>query len=84
MTKAEENVIQKAFNMTDAIVAGSYDIPKPMVYALNQLQDSVYDLLNERDAKLKDCISSDFKEFSDKYWKKVDDRLCGRSEVDTW
>lgn len=75
MTKAEENVIQKAFNLTDSIVAGSYDIPKPMVYALNQLQDAVYDLLNERKSKIEDCISSEYKEFHDKYWKKVEDNL---------
>lgn len=82
MTKAEENVIQKAFNMTDAIVAGSYDIPKPMVYALNQLQDSVYDLLNERNIGIKDCISPDYKEFRDKYWKKVENILYGRNVGD--
>lgn len=78
MTEAEKNVIQWAFNMTDSIVAGTYDIPKPMVYALNQLQDATYDLLNERDAKLKDCISSDYKEFKDKYWKDLEDRISGK------
>ena len=47
MTKAEKNVVQWACQLAEAIVAGTYGLPKPMNIAVNSLQDAVLDLVKE-------------------------------------
>ena len=75
MTKNEENVIQWAFNLTVAIVAGDYHLPSPMSRAINEVQDAVWDLAKERGITIDDGCSEEFKEFKDKFWKDVIEKL---------
>lgn len=61
MTKAEENVVQWACNLAEAVVAGDYKLPKPMNIAINGLQDAAWDLANERGwTSPKDGCSEEF------------------------
>ena len=78
MTDREQNVIQCAFNLADAIVAGEYNLPKPMILAINQLQDAVWGVANERGVSVKNCVSYDFRKYKDQYWKDVEDELKRR------
>lgn len=78
MTDREQNVIQCAFNLADAIVAGDYNLPAPMNLAINQLQDAVYGVANERGVNVTNCVSYDFKKYKDQYWKDVENELKRR------
>ena len=76
MTKVEDNVIQWACNLTEAIVAGNPKLPKPMIIAINSLQDAVWDLVNERGWKSpKDGCSPEFLEKEKAYWEDVENKL---------
>lgn len=76
MTKAEENVVQWACQLAEAIVAGTYGLPKPMNIAINSLQDAVWDLVKERGwQSLEDGCSHEFLEEEKKYWQEVEDKL---------
>lgn len=76
MTRAEENVIQQACNLAEAVVAGDYKLPAPMCLAINELQDAVHAMANERGwQSLRDGCSQEFLEYSAKYWKDLEDRI---------
>lgn len=76
MTEAEENVIQWACNLAEAIVAGDYKLPAPMCRAINELQDAVHDMAWERGWKtIKDGCSQEFLEYSAKYWSDLEAKL---------
>jgi hypothetical protein len=76
MTKNEEEVIQWACHLAEAIVAGSYGLPRPLNIAVNTLQDKVWDLAKERGWKSpKDGCSPEFLEEEKKYWQEVEDKL---------
>ena len=68
MTKAEENVVQQAYHLVEAIVAGTYGLPRPMNITVNSLQDAVWDLVKERGWQSpKDGCSYEFLEEKKKY-----------------
>ena len=73
----EKNVITWAFNVAHSIVAGDYKLPKPMCYAINNLQDAVHDLAKERGVSIKDGCSKDYLGFNEGYWKGVEEHLKG-------
>lgn len=76
MTKNEENVIQLACNLAEAVVAGDYHLPRPMCSAINSLQDAVWDLANERGwISPKEGCSKEFLAESAEYWREVEDKL---------
>ena len=76
MTKAEENVVQWACQLAEAIVAGTYGLPRPMNIAVNSLQDAVWDLVKERGWQSpKDGCGHEFLEEEKKYWQEVEDKL---------
>ena len=77
LTENEQNVLTWAFNLTHSIVAGDYKLPKPMCYALNRLQDVVYDLADERGISIKEGCSKDYLSFHDGYWSALDENLKG-------
>ena len=77
LTDNEKLVIQWAFNMTHSIVAGDYHLPKPMIYAMNYLQDAVWELAKERHISVIDGCSKDYLGFQDGYWKGVKEHLKG-------
>lgn len=76
MTKIEENVIQFACQMVESIVAGNYNLPRPMNIAINSLQDAVWDLVKERGwLSPKDGCSIRFLEEKKQYWQEVEARI---------
>ena len=75
LTDKEEAVIQWAFNLAHSIVAGDYHLPKPMNYALNNLQDAVFDLAKERGVSIKGGCSSEYLGFSEGYRQAVEEQL---------
>lgn len=76
MTRAEENVVQWACNLAKAVVAGDYKLPAPMCLAINELQDAVHAMANERGWKAVEAgCSQEFLEYSAKYWKDLEDRI---------
>lgn len=76
MTRAEENVVQCACNLAEAVVAGDYKLPAPMCLAINELQDAVHSMANERGWKTIEAgCSQEFLEYSAKYWKDLEDRI---------
>lgn len=77
LTDNEKKVIQWAFNLTHSIVAGDYKLPRPMCYAINNLQDAVHDLAQDRGISIKDGCSDEYLGFHDGYWKGVEDKLKG-------
>ena len=80
MTKAEENGVQWACQLAEAIVAGTYGLPRPMNIAVNSLQDAVWDLVKERGWQSpKDGCSREFLEEEKKYWQEVEDKLKNKS-----
>lgn len=48
LTQKEWNVIEWAFNLANSIIVGDYHLPGNMCYSINQLQDAVWDLAEER------------------------------------
>ena len=77
LTENEQNVLTWAFNMVHSVVAGDYKLPSPMCYALNRLQDVVYDLADERGISIKEGCSKDYLSFHDGYWSALDEKLKG-------
>ena len=75
LTKAEEKVIQWAFNVADSIVAGNYNIPQPMIFAINRLQDAAWDVAKERGSTPRDLASEEYRKVADEYWGGVYERL---------
>ena len=77
LTENEKNVIDWAFNFTHSIVAGDYHLPKPMCYAMNNLQDAVWELAKDRHVSITDGCSKEYLGFYDGYWKGVEEQLKG-------
>lgn len=75
MTKAEEELVQWAFNLTDAIVAGDYKIPRPMIWALNHLQDAAWTVAKERDSTPAGLASEEYLKVKRDYWAEVERKL---------
>ena len=75
MTKSEEEVIQWAFNLADSIVAGVSNIPTPMVYAINKLQDAAWDVAKERGTTPSKLVSAEYKKVHDDYWADVERKI---------
>ena len=76
MTKAEENVVQWACNLVEAIVAGNYKLPKPMNIAINSLQDATWDLAKERGwTTPTDGCSQNFLEMQKTYREDVENKI---------
>lgn len=80
LTDKEEKVIQSAFNLADSIVAGDYHLPNPMCRAINEIQDAVHELANERGISIAEGCSEEYLGYSKGYWACVEDRLKGRTE----
>jgi len=81
MTEKEENVVQWAFNLAASVVAGDYNLPRPMTLAINGLQDAVWELAREH--KMSDVRAGCSKEFlaeTDAYWDEVQEMLTKRAE----
>ena len=79
LTENEQNVLTWAFNLAHSIVAGDYNLPKPMCYAINNLQDAVHDLANERGVSIKDGCSKEYLGFHDGYWSALEEKLKGKA-----
>ena len=79
LTENEQNVLTWAFNLAHSIVAGDYNLPKPMCYAINNLQDAVHDLANERGVSIKDGCSKEYSGFHDGYWSTLEEKLKGKA-----
>ena len=75
LTENERNVLTWAFNVAHSIVAGDYKLPKPMCYAINNLQDAVHDLAKERGVSIKDGCSKEYLGFHDGYWSTLEEHL---------
>ena len=79
LTENERNVLTWAFNVAHSIVAGDYKLPKPMCYAMNNLQDAVHDLANERGVSIKDGCSKEYLGFHDGYWSALEENRKGKA-----
>lgn len=69
------DIIQCSMDLTDSIVAGDYNIPKPMCFTINKLQDAVYAYANVNGINIEDNLSEDYKKFKDEYNKLRDEKL---------
>ena len=78
LTENEKNVIEWAFNFAHSIVAGDYHLPSPMNYTMNNLQDAVFQLAQERDISIADGCTEEYKGFHKGYWDGVEEKLKGR------
>lgn len=82
MTDKEKAVIQWAFNLTDAIVAGDYRMPEPMNVAINSLQDAVFELATERGMhNPKEGCSKEFLEREEKFWHDVENSIKAKEQL---
>ena len=79
LTENEQNVLTWAFNLAHSIVAGDYKLPKPMCYAINNLQDAVHDLAKERGVSIEDGCSKEYLGFHKGYWAAVGEKLTGKA-----
>ena len=77
LTNNEQNVITWAFNLVHSIVAGDYHLPKSMCYAMNNLQDAVWELAKDRHVSIEDGCSKEYLAFHDGYWKGVEEQIKG-------
>ena len=75
LTENEMDVIAWAFNFAHSIVAGDYHLPNPMNYALNNLQDAVFQLALERGISIEDGCTGEYLGFHKDYWDGVKERL---------
>lgn len=76
MTKAEEDVIQWACNLTKAVVAGDYKLPRPMNIAINSLQDAVNVLADERGWRtISEGCDKTFLAREKEYWDEIESKL---------
>lgn len=80
LTDKEKAVIEWAFNLAHSIVAGDYKLPKPMNYAINNLQDAVHDLAKERGMSIKDGCSKEYLGFHEGYWSALEENLKGKAK----
>lgn len=78
LTDKEQKVIEWAFNFAHSIVAGDYHLPRPMCYTMNNLQDAVHALADERGMTVEDGCSTDYLAFNRGYWDGVEERLRGK------
>ena len=78
LTENEKNVIDWAFNFAHSIVAGDYHLPQPMNYTMNNLQDAVFQLAQERGTSISDGCTSEYLGFNKGYWDGVKEKLEGR------
>ena len=79
LTSEEENVITWAFNFAHSIVAGDYHLPKPMCYAMNNLQDAVWELAKDRHVSIEDGCSKEYLAFHKGYWDGVKEKSEDRT-----
>ena len=78
LTENEQKVIEWAFNFAHSIVAGDYHLPKPMNYTMNNLQDAVWDLANERGISIADGCSKEYLGVYNGYMEGVLDNIRKR------
>lgn len=78
LTENEQKVIEWAFNFTHSIVAGDYHLPKPMNYTMNNLQDAVWDLANDRGISIEDGCSKEYLGVYNGYMEGVLDNIRKR------
>lgn len=76
LTENEKKVIDWAFNFTHSIVAGDYHLPKPMCYAMNNIQDAVWELAKDRHVSIEDGCTKEYLAFHKGYWDGVKERLA--------
>ena len=79
LTPEEENVLTWAFNLAHSIVAGDYHLPKPMCYAMNNLQDAVWKLAKDRHVSIEDGCSKDYLGFNKGYLDGIKEKLEDRT-----
>ena len=79
LTENEKNVITWAFNLVHSIVAGDYHLPKPMCYAMNNLQGAVWELAKDRHVSIADGCSKDYLGFNEGYQAGVKEKLEDRA-----
>lgn len=79
MTDKEKNVIQWAFNLTEAIVAGDYRLPRTVNVAINKLQDAAWELAGERGSTPEKLCSRDFRKELTEYRSSMEKRLLAES-----
>lgn len=79
LTDKEQKVIEWAFNFAHSIVAGDYHLPQPMNYTMNNLQDAVWELANERGISIEDGCTEEYRGFHSGYWQGVEDKLKNRA-----
>ena len=82
LTNEEKKVIEWAFNLAHSVVAGDYKLPKPMNYAINNLQDAVNELAEKRGITIEDGCSQEYLGFHKGYWEGVEDKLKERQGND--
>lgn len=83
MTEKEENVIKWAFNLATSVVAGDYNLPRPMNIAINGLQDAVWELSREMGLEnVRAGCSKEFLRKEDEYWDEVREMLRKEAEND--
>ena len=75
LTDAEEDVIRWAFNLAYSTVAGDWGLPKPMCYAVNNLQDAVHELAREHKMPLKAGCSEEFLSFYSKHYADLEKKI---------
>ena len=78
LTDKETKVIEWAFNFAHSIVAGDYHLPQPMNYTMNNLQDAVWELANERRISVEDGCTEEYRGFHKGYWEGVEEKLKGK------
>ena len=72
MTDKEQKVIECAFNLVKSVVTGDYHLPAPMNRAINEIQDAVYALADERGYKCIDYgCSREFLQVNLEYWENL-------------
>ena len=77
LTENEEQVIAWAFNLAHSVVAGDYKLPKPMNYAINNLQDAVFDLAKERGVSVESGCTKEYLDFYSGYQEAIDEMIRG-------
>lgn len=76
MTNMEAAVVQKAFNLAESVVAGDWNLPKPMNVAINELQDAVFELASARGLKsVSGGCSEEFLRMRDAYYEEMEHAL---------
>lgn len=77
LTNEEKKVIEWAFNLAHSVVAGDYKLPKPMNYAINNLQDAVFDLAKERGVSVESGCTKEYLDFYSGYQEAIDEMIRG-------